>query len=229
MEFSRQEYRSGWPSSSPGDLPDPGIKPGSPTLQADSLPSEPPVKPILGYSQWKNNVVIVSSGQQRDSATHIHVSILPQMTLPSRLPHCIEQSSCAPCGLSILNIPVGPCWLSIWLYQWLVYPCWLSLLAIPVGIFNYTSGSLLVIHFKYTSVHMSIPNSLTIPSPHPLPPPATVSSVSKSVTDKPKLRDILQDTWPLLFRNVKGMKDKESLRNCHRQEITKEVTQTGCY
>ena len=40
MEFSRQEYRSGLPFPSPGDLPDPGIKPGSPTLQADSLPTE---------------------------------------------------------------------------------------------------------------------------------------------------------------------------------------------
>ena len=34
-EFSRQEYRSGWPFPSPGDLSDPGIKPGSPALQAD--------------------------------------------------------------------------------------------------------------------------------------------------------------------------------------------------
>ena len=41
MEFSRQEYWSGLPFSSPGDLPDLGIEPGSPALQADSLPSEP--------------------------------------------------------------------------------------------------------------------------------------------------------------------------------------------
>ena len=40
MEFSRQEYWSGLPFPSPGDLPDPGIKPGSPALQADSLPTE---------------------------------------------------------------------------------------------------------------------------------------------------------------------------------------------
>ena len=39
--FSRPEYWSGLPFPSPGDLPDPGIEPGSPTLQADSLPSEP--------------------------------------------------------------------------------------------------------------------------------------------------------------------------------------------
>ena len=55
-----------------------------------------------------NNVVIVSGEQQRDSATHIHASILPQTPLPSRLPHNVEQSSIcctiALCWLSILNI-----------------------------------------------------------------------------------------------------------------------------
>ena len=45
MEFSRQEYWSGLPFPSPGDLSNPGIEPGSPALQADALPSEPPVKP----------------------------------------------------------------------------------------------------------------------------------------------------------------------------------------
>ena len=41
MGFSRQEYCSGLPFPPPGDLPDPAIEPGSPTLQADSLLSEP--------------------------------------------------------------------------------------------------------------------------------------------------------------------------------------------
>ena len=45
MGFPRQEYWSGLPFPSPGDLPDPGIEPMSPALQADSLPSEPPGKP----------------------------------------------------------------------------------------------------------------------------------------------------------------------------------------
>ena len=45
MGFSRQEYWSGLPFPSPGDLPDPGIEPRSPALQADALPSEPPGKP----------------------------------------------------------------------------------------------------------------------------------------------------------------------------------------
>ena len=40
MEFSRQEYYSGLPFPFPEDLPDPGIKPRSPALQADSLPTE---------------------------------------------------------------------------------------------------------------------------------------------------------------------------------------------
>ena len=45
MEFSRQEYWSGLPFPSPGDLPNPGIEPRSPALQADTLLSEPPGKP----------------------------------------------------------------------------------------------------------------------------------------------------------------------------------------
>ena len=44
MGFSRQEYWSGLPFPSPGDLPDPGIEPRSPALRADTLPSEPPEK-----------------------------------------------------------------------------------------------------------------------------------------------------------------------------------------
>ena len=42
--FSRQEYWSGLPCPPPGDLPNSGIKPKSPALQADSLPAEPPGK-----------------------------------------------------------------------------------------------------------------------------------------------------------------------------------------
>ena len=52
-----------------------------------------------------NNVVIVSGGQQRGSAMPIYVSILPQIPLPSRLIHNIEQTS--------LCYTVGPCWLFI--------------------------------------------------------------------------------------------------------------------
>ena len=44
--FSRQEYSSGLPFPSPGDLPDPGIKPRSSALQADTLTSEPPAATV---------------------------------------------------------------------------------------------------------------------------------------------------------------------------------------
>ena len=49
MEFSRQEDWSGLPFPSPEDLPNPGIKLGSPTLQADALQSEPPGGYIYTY------------------------------------------------------------------------------------------------------------------------------------------------------------------------------------
>ena len=47
MECSKQEYWSGLPFPSPGDPPNPWIEPGSPTLHADALPSEPPGKPLF--------------------------------------------------------------------------------------------------------------------------------------------------------------------------------------
>ena len=45
MGLSRQEYWSELPCLSPGELPNPGMETGSPALQVDSLPSEPPEKP----------------------------------------------------------------------------------------------------------------------------------------------------------------------------------------
>ena len=59
MEFSRQEYWSGLPFPSPGELPDPGIEPRSPALQADALPSELPGKPLpslIIHTLW-NSVI----------------------------------------------------------------------------------------------------------------------------------------------------------------------------
>ena len=58
MGFSRQEYWSGFPVLSPGDLLDPRIKPKSPTLQADSLPCEPPGKPYKSIAKWKKSETI---------------------------------------------------------------------------------------------------------------------------------------------------------------------------
>ena len=57
-----------------------------------------------------NNDVIFSGREQRDSAIHMHVSILPQTPLPSGLPHNTEQNplcyTVCPCWLSTLNIAV---------------------------------------------------------------------------------------------------------------------------
>ena len=56
--FSRQEYWSGLPFPSPGDLPDPGIEPRSPTLEADALTSEPP-----GFSLFLDYFVVVKKSE----------------------------------------------------------------------------------------------------------------------------------------------------------------------
>ena len=55
MGFSRQEYWSGLPFPSPGDLPNPGIEPGSPALQTDASPYKPPGKPKSGWLQWAHS------------------------------------------------------------------------------------------------------------------------------------------------------------------------------
>ena len=72
MEFSRPEHWSGQPFPSPGDLPDPGIEPRSPALQADSLRAEPQGKP-------KNTGVGSLSLLQR---------IFPIQESNPGLPHC---------------------------------------------------------------------------------------------------------------------------------------------
>ena len=59
MEFFRAEYWSGWPFPSPGGLPNPGIEPRSPTLQADSLPAEPPGKPRVPDELTENQNIVI--------------------------------------------------------------------------------------------------------------------------------------------------------------------------
>ena len=61
MGFSRQEYWNGLPCAPPGDLPNPGIEPGFPALQADSLPLVPPRKPIIVVISSKNVQVQVQT------------------------------------------------------------------------------------------------------------------------------------------------------------------------
>ena len=53
MRFSRQEYWSGLPFPSPGDIPDPGLKQGSSALQADSLPTELQGKPLHQHPSFQ--------------------------------------------------------------------------------------------------------------------------------------------------------------------------------
>ena len=78
MGFSRQEYWSGLPFPSPGDLPVPGIEPGSPTLQASSLPSEPPGKPFKGAGDCRA-VLRTTEGQ---IAKARHSGLRPPSCLP---------------------------------------------------------------------------------------------------------------------------------------------------
>ena len=67
MGFSRREYWSGLPFPSPVDLPDPGIDPGSPALEADALTSEPPGKIILCINKFSLLAEISRTGCILDS------------------------------------------------------------------------------------------------------------------------------------------------------------------
>ena len=100
MGFSRQEYWSGLPFPSPGDLPDPGIEPRSSTLQADALPSEPPVtekgfkfKPkylgprahvlSLGYLCGFQDHLWLPQDSLLETTPQWHVLVSPSLFLPS--------------------------------------------------------------------------------------------------------------------------------------------------
>ena len=62
LEFSRQEYWSGLPCPSPGDLPNPGMESRSPASQVDSLPSEPPGNPGIYFWVTANDLRVLSRG-----------------------------------------------------------------------------------------------------------------------------------------------------------------------
>ena len=85
MGFSRQEYWSEVPCPPPGNLPNPGIEPGSPALQADSLPSEPPVKPLLQKKATKG-IVSFLFGQERRSQPRQHEFLQGQREKASEEP-----------------------------------------------------------------------------------------------------------------------------------------------
>ena len=80
MEFSRPEYWSGLPFPSPGDLPNPGIKPRSPILQVDSLPAESQGKPKNTGVPIPSSVDLPSPGIEPGSPA------LQVDSLPTELP-----------------------------------------------------------------------------------------------------------------------------------------------
>ena len=91
MGFSRQEYWTGLPFPSPGDLPNPGIKPGSPALRTDFLLSEPPRKPQVPIKSeyirdaWNIDLWLISS------TLYLIILVLPGFV-------CTETLSCCfPC------------------------------------------------------------------------------------------------------------------------------------
>ena len=83
LGFSRQEYWCGLPFPSPGDLPDPGIEPGSPTLEADALTSEPPGKLCYIYKTSPNYPEALPH-LSIDSQTDFSRSPPPNCPTPSR-------------------------------------------------------------------------------------------------------------------------------------------------
>ena len=71
--FSRQEYWSGLPFPSPGDLPDPGIEHRSPALQVNSLPSEPPESPCPALNTLSTHVTL-STDRRHLPPSYLHLS-----------------------------------------------------------------------------------------------------------------------------------------------------------
>ena len=94
MEFSRQEYWSGWPFLSPVDLPNPGIEPRSPALQADSLPSASPGK-------WKAKLQIQT----------VRMAIIKKPTNNKYYRGCGEKGTLPHCWWEYKL--VQPLWLSV--------------------------------------------------------------------------------------------------------------------
>ena len=118
--FSRQEYWNGLPLPFPGDLPKSGTEPGSPALQADSLPSKPPGKPVLYivYQLYLKKAIQFSSVQSLScvqlfetpwtAARQASLSITNSRSLPK--PMSIE--SVMPSNHLIFCRPLSSCFQS---------------------------------------------------------------------------------------------------------------------
>ena len=102
MEFSRQEYWSGLPFPSPGYLPNPGIEPGSPALQANSVPSESLGKPLKEVA-WSINAYTLTR----------RVPVQPSLVIQS-CPTLCNSVDCSLPGSSVYGIlQAGPEWAAI--------------------------------------------------------------------------------------------------------------------
>ena len=108
MEFSQQEYWSGSPFPSPGDLPKPGIKSGSPALQAEALLSEPPGKPQYAAAAAKSPKQIRRGKGPAGQEVYVQVSENPaaeaqEQRMETSLEHSLLPGGrrCIPLLLSI--------------------------------------------------------------------------------------------------------------------------------
>ena len=89
MRLSRQEYWSRLPCPSPGDLPNPGTEAMSPASQADSLPSEPPGKPVLLRPVWEKERETETEGEgekeersERRKCSYMAIPFGPRSNVP---------------------------------------------------------------------------------------------------------------------------------------------------
>ena len=146
MGVLRQEYWSGLPFPSPGNLPDPGIEPRSLTLQADSLPSEPPAKPIkvkwaLKVEHWSNRFRAFMKQNTREFS--LWLCVFYSISLPQP-PPCVRTHGEASLGrknsyqnLTLLapwsetSSPqnceeINFCCLFYWVYCSLLWHSWLT-------------------------------------------------------------------------------------------------------
>ena len=85
MGFPGQEYWNGLPFPFPGDLPNPGIEPRSPTLQADILPSEPPVKQSTSSVQCISWKMLGWMTYKLESRLLVEIVTTPDMQMNSTL------------------------------------------------------------------------------------------------------------------------------------------------
>ena len=100
--FSRQEYWSGLPCPPPGNLSNPGIELGSPTLQAASIPSEPPGKPLYILIDRSLSNYFIYSG------THHNYTLIKIIIIKECLLHC---KICGPFSsvLILISLPLHCC------------------------------------------------------------------------------------------------------------------------